>query len=115
VAGALLTFRSTQVCRSANKNNHWLYNDEYSRTCTVISGLSVTWLAPTLVRPVGVDAQLLANVLASSALVQVPASGVVGVQQVSGGTAARVTAFQILTRHFARRRVEQAFVYICGT
>jgi len=46
---------------------------------------------------VGVDAQLLANVLASSAFIQVPASGVVGIQNESGGTAARVTTFQILT------------------
>jgi hypothetical protein len=84
-------------------------------TCTVISGLSVARLAPALVRPVCVDAQLLTNVLASSALVQVSTSGVVGIQHESGGTAARVAAFQILTRHFARGRVQQAFVYICGT
>jgi len=84
-------------------------------TCTVISGLSVARLAPALVRPMSVDAQLLTNVLASSALVQVSTSGVVGIQHESGGTAARVAAFQILTRHFARGRIQQAFVYICDT
>lgn len=78
--------------------------------CTVISNLPVARLATALVRPMGVDTQLLANVLASSALVQVPTSGVVGIQQESGGTAASVAAFQILTRHFARRRIEQTFV-----
>jgi len=78
----------------------------------VISGLSIARLAPALVRPVSVDAQLLTNVLTSSALVQVPTSGVVGIQHESGGTTARVAAFQILTRHFARGRIQQAFVYI---
>jgi hypothetical protein len=61
---------------------------------------------------VGVDAQLLTNMLASSAFIQVPASGVVGIQQESGGTATSVTAFKILTRHFTRRRIEQTLVYI---
>lgn len=81
----------------------------------MISNLPVARLATALVRPMGVDTQLLANVLASNALVQVPTSGVVGIQQESGGTAARVAAFQILTRHFARRRIEQTFVDVCDT
>lgn len=84
-------------------------------TCTVISDLSVTRLAPTLVRSVGVDAQLLTYVLASSALIQIPASGVVGIQHESGGTATRVTTFQIMTRHFTGWRIEKAFVYVCDT
>lgn len=80
----------------------------------MVADLSVTRLTPALVRPLGVDAQLLANVLARRTLVQVPARAVVGVQQVAGGTTARVTSFQIQTRHLARRRHGQAFVEVCG-
>lgn len=61
----------------------------------------------------GVDAQLLTNVLARRTLVQIAARAVVRVQQEAGGTAARVAALQVLTRHLARRRVQQALVHVC--
>lgn len=70
----------------------------------MVADLPVTRLTSAFVGAVGVDTQLLANVLARRTLVQIPASAVIGIQQESGGTAASVTAFQILTRHLARRR-----------
>lgn len=80
----------------------------------MVAGLSVTRLTSALVRPVRVDAQLLADVLAGGTFVQVPASAVVGVQQEPGRTSAREAALQVLTRHLARRRVGQALVDVCA-
>lgn len=50
---------------------------------------------------------------AGRALVQISTRAVVGIQQKSGVTTARVAAFEVLTGHFARRRIQKAFIHVC--
>ena len=74
--------------------------------------MSISLRADALVASGSVEALVFTVVLTRSALIEIPTRDTVWVQDVSLCAGAGKASFSVLTREFARRRSELAFVHI---